>query len=284
MPRALFRSLLVCFGLGALLTGCNLEQRYLQPDGSRVYAAAITETTPAFLAGEEESLFIVESRIDFPIHAPTNEEMAALSTDPIAPFARRPWVERNDFEAELDLTVSNLDDTAMNVTITVNGINEFNEYVPAAAVVDEDLVIDFAQWERTYRLEAGERRSVTVREEELDEIAVDLASVVNMVDGVDCGYQANQIVYFMNQSSLDVRSMRCIPGIVPGLVGVKIGVRVTGGGADPVTMMAVGPRASVEGTVRLRDVGDRVATANDIPWTLPVPVPFTPLVMMEPVP
>jgi hypothetical protein len=287
MARSTHVSLSVVFvglALTSLAAGCNLEQRYLMPDGGRTYAAAILETTPPFIVGEEESLYVVETRVDFPVHAPTDMEMAELGNDVVPPFARRPWVQRDDYAVEVDLVVSNLEPTPQTITVTVNGINEFNEYVPSAAIVDDDLVIDFAQWERTYRLEAGERRIVTVREEELDEIAVDLASVVNMVDGVDCGYQANQIVYFMNQSSLDPRSMACVPAMIPGLVGVKVGVRATGGIPDPVTMVTIAPRAAVEASIRLRDLRNRVASGSEVPWTLPVPTPFTPLIMMEPVP
>lgn len=253
------------------LAGCNLEQRYLQPDGSTLYAAAITAETPAYIESEEDgSLYIIESRIDFPVHPPTDEEMAALSTDVVPPFARRPWVVRDDYGVELDLTVSNLEATPQVVTVTVNGISEFTEYVPAAQVIDDELVIDFAQWERTYLLQPGERRTVTVREEEIDEVAVDLAAVTN---GDACSALANQIVYFMNQAGIDPRSTACIPGIVPGLVGVRMGIRVTANGAAPNIV--------IEGSVRLRDAHDRVAAGNEAPWPLPTPTLFTPPVVVE---
>lgn len=256
---------------GAQLTGCNLEQRYLSPDGSHLYAAAITAETPAYIESEEDgSLYIVESRIDFPVRPPTDEEMAELDVDVVPPFARRPWVVRDDYGVELDLTVSNLEATPQIVTVTVNGISEFTEYVPAAQVIDDELVIDFAQWERTYLLEPGARRTVTVREEELDEVAVDLAAVTN---GDACSALANQIVYFMNQAGIDPRSTACIPGIVPGLVGVRMGIRVTSEGAAP--------NIALEGTVRLRDAHDRVAAGNEQPWPLPTPTLFTPPVVME---
>jgi len=264
--------LLTIAGLaGSQLTGCNLEQRYLTPDGALLYAAAITAETPAVIESEEDgSLYIVESRIDFPVRPPTDVEMAALDVDVVPPFARRPWVVRDDYAVELDLVVSNLETTPQIVTVTVNGISEFTEYLPSAQVIDDELVIDFAQWERTYLLEPGARRTITVREEELDEVAVDLASVTN---GEMCSALANQIVYFRNQAGIDPRSTACIPGIVPGLVGVRMGIRVTSGGT--------GPNIALEGTVRLRDSGDRVAAGNEEPWPLPAPVLFTPPIAVE---
>ena len=261
---------LLALASAAALGGCNLEQRYVMAPGGGLYNAAITETTPAFLEAEEDALFMVETRIDFPIHAPNAMEMSALWTDAVMPFPRRPWVERDDYQIELELVVSNLEDSRVLTTITVNGINEFNEYVPSAQIIDDDLVVDFANWERTYLLAPGERRIVTVREEELDEIAVDLASVVN---GMECGTLANEITYFMNQAGIDPRSTACIPALVPGLVGVKLGLRVQGPlGAPPPTVV-------VEASVRIRDVHDRLAAATETPWDVASespPVPFTP--------
>ena len=282
MPRATSRAaslLIVPFvavlgaGTGAL-GGCNLEQRYITPPGGGLYTAAIPETTPPFLEAEMEALFMVETRIDFPIHGPTAAEMTALYVETL-PFTRRPWVTRDDYQIEIDFVLSNLEDRGVLTTITVNGINEFNEYVPSAQIIDDDLVIDFANWERTYFLGPGERRIVTVREEELDEVAVDLASVVN---GMECMAIANTITYFMNQSSIDPRSMPCIPTVVPGLVGVKVGLRVTGDVGGPP------PTVVVEAAVRMRDVRNRVAAAGETPWNLngEVPVPFTPPVAMMP--
>jgi hypothetical protein len=49
MARSTHVSLSVVFvglALTSLAAGCNLEQRYLMPDGGRTYAAAILETTP----------------------------------------------------------------------------------------------------------------------------------------------------------------------------------------------------------------------------------------------
>jgi hypothetical protein len=267
----------LCLLLVALAaSGCNMEQRYVAPPTGGLYTAAITETTPIFLEAELEALVMVETRVLFPVHGPNEGEMTALLAEPaVMPFPRRPWVERDDYQIEIDFVVSNLEDRRVNATLTVNGINEFNEYVPAAQIIDDDLVIDFANWERTYVLGPGERRSVTVREEELDEVAVDLASVVN---GMECMTISNTITYFMNQSGIDPRSTPCVPMVIPGLVGVKVGLRTQIGlGETP-------PRIVVEASIRIRDVRDRLAGAEEVSWPtdeVSTPVPFTPPVAME---
>jgi hypothetical protein len=270
------RALLFAFALTAFcaLPACNMEQRYVTPPGGGLYTAAITEATPIFLEAEEEALVMVEAPIPFPIHGPNEMEMGALYTDPVMPFTRRPWVERDDYQIEIDVVVSNLSDRRVFATITINGINEFNEYVPAAQIIDDALVVDFANWERTYALDPGERRSVTIREEELDEVAVDLASVVN---GMECMTIANTITYFMNHSTSDPRSIPCVPTLIPGLVGVKLGLRTQ------ISLGETPPPIVAEASVRIRDVHDRLASSDEMPWDLngETPVPFTPPVMME---
>lgn len=275
----LLRTFLFALAAVSALAGCNLEQRYVTPPGGGLFNAAITETTPVFLEAEEDALYMVESPILFPVRAPRPEEMTALLSEaPVLPFPRRPWVERDDYQIEIDFVLSNLEDRRVLTTITVNGINEFNEYVPSAQIIDDDLVVDFANWERTYLLGPGERRTVTVREEELDEVAIDLASVVNMTaDGLDCGTIANTLTYFMNQSGIDDRSIPCVPALIPGLVGVKVGLRVQ------APLGELPPRVVVEASVRMRDLRDRVAAATETPWDTMAespPVPFTPPVPM----
>ena len=267
---------LTVLSIAAAVAGCNMEQRYVTSPTGSLFTAAITETTPVFLEAEEEALVMVETRVLFPVHGPNEDEMTALLAEaPVLPFPRRPWVERDDYQIEIDFVVSNLEDRRVNATLTVNGINEFNEYVPAAQIIDDALVVDFANWERTYLLGPGERRTVTVREEELDEVAIDLASVVN---GMECMAISNTITYFMNQSSFDPRSIPCVPTLVPGLVGVKIGLRTQ------IGLGEMPPRIVVEASIRIRDVRDRLAGAEEVSWPtdeVSTPVPFTPPVAME---
>ena len=257
----------------ALAAGCHMEQRYVTPEGGGVFTMAITETTPPYFMGEEDALYLVEQRIELAIRAPDAAQLAALTgPDPLGrvhPFPSLPWVERGDVEMQVDFQASNLESEPVVISLVLNGINEFNEYVPGVQDDEEALIIDFAQWERTFVLMPGERRQMTVREEELDEVAVDLATVVNGAPN------ANQIVYFMNQSATDVRSQMFIPGVIPGLVGVRVGLRTES------TVDGHGARVALETSVRLRDVGDRVASTSETPWTLPVPVPFTPVPIEE---
>lgn len=239
-------------------SGCTDEQ-FIGEDG--FIAFALTDTTPAFVEGEEESLFLVEERVELPIRVPSDTQMADLVSgagDVTIPFARLPWVERHDYELELDYVLINLDDSSSSVDLVVNGFNEFHEYFPGVIFDDDEIIPEFAQWERFIVLEPLERRFGTIREEEFDEIAVDLATVVNGVTN------PNQTVHPDNHSSTDRRSQDFIPEVIPALTGVRVGLRATG------TSNVV-----IEITVRVRDVSSRIVSPGNA-WELPVPELFLP--------
>jgi hypothetical protein len=177
------------------------------------------------------------------------------------PYANLPFVRRGDIEVQIDYTLSNVSlDTGVTAAIIVNGINEFHEYNPGVTIVNNRVLADFSGWERNIRLEPGERQVGTIREEELDEVAVDLATVVN--DGVT---NANQITYFENQSANDARSQMFIPDMIPALTGIRVGLRTT----EPRPVV-------VELTVRIRDVRHILVQGDDEPWPLPAPALFGP--------
>lgn len=237
---------------------CNhMDRRYLAPEGASVFAVAFTPDTPPFVMGEEESLYLLETPVELPIRQPTAAEEAALGG--------APWVREGDYAVEVTFTVTNLDtESSRFVGVTLNGINPEYEYVPGFTIDQEDVIPNFAQWERTYVLDPGESRTVTVREEEVREITIDLASATSTPE---CQQIANQIVYFANQAGIDPRSTACIPEVVPGLVGLKLGLRALGAEPPPIVL---------EASVEVRDVHDRIAAPDQEPWEPPTPTLFTP--------
>lgn len=244
-----------------LLAACNDERHYV--GDPPVLQIALTQDTPAAFAAEDTEVFVIEQRVELPILRPSDTVLADLQTaaqkfDGL-PFPRMPWIARDDLATSIDFTLYNLDDEPHDVSVVLNGFNEFDEYVPGIRVVDDEVEIDFAQWERLYRLEGKQRLSRTIREEELDEAAVDLATVVNGAPN------SNEVVYFENLSDRDERSRKYIPDVVPGLGGFRIGMRAFGAG-----------NVLLEATVRVRESNDRLAAADEPVFELQ-PEPFTPV-------
>jgi hypothetical protein len=187
------------------------------------------------------------------------------------PFPRLPWARRGDYRVEIDFAIYNLDDAPVDMALVLNGINEFNEYDPGVIIDDDDIIPEFASWERFLELEPYERVTGTIREEELDEVAVDLATVANYGATIDPAVypntpplNPNQVVYFENHSSTDVRSIPYIPAVIPALAGVRMGIR-TLGAANVV----------VEYTVRITDEKNLIVRPRNA-WTFPDPVLLQP--------
>jgi hypothetical protein len=231
----------------ALVAGCQNEATFV--NGGTV-DFAMTDMTPALVETDEAALYIVETRIDLPIRDPGDAAFDArrqgADAYPGLPFDRLPWVGRDDIAIEIDYTVANMDDAPHGiVSVTLNGFNEFDEYLPGFTIDDQDVIVDYAQWERVHDLSALERESFTVREEQLDEVAVDLATVVNGAPN------SNQVVYFTNQSAHDVRSQMYIPAVIPGLIGLRMGIRTE----EPANIV-------VEASVRVRELNPRLVESG----------------------
>jgi hypothetical protein len=188
---------------------------------------------------------VVEERIELDVAAPTDlalEDLrvAADSFEGL-PYPRLPWVERDDLGIQVDFVLDNLDDQEREVAVIVNGFNEFHEYMPGVTVIDDEAVVDYAQWERLYQLEPQQRMARTLREEDFDEVAVDLATVVNGAPN------SNEVVFFENKSSDDPRAEPYIPAVIPGLVGFRLGLRAN-----------AAANLLLEATVRVRDRSERL--------------------------
>lgn len=260
MARVLIPIVLV-----ACLHGCADERRFA---GDQIHQVALTSDTPAAVETEDGAIFIVETRVELPVRPPTDTILSDLRSAADGfevPYNRLPWVMRGDIEVEIDFTLANLDEEEREVAVIVNGFNEFHEYMPGVIVVDDEPTAEFSQWERLYQLERGQRITRTIREEELDEVAVDLATVVNGAEN------PNNVVFFENMSATDERNREFIPDVVPALMGVRLGLRAT----EVANVL-------LEATVRVRDVEDMLAADDEEPYVV-MPEAFGPSsVMAEP--
>jgi hypothetical protein len=236
-----------------LSSACVLEeQRYVVENE----AVALTASTPAAFEDEDgNQFFVVERRFGLPLEVPSQANLDMLAGD-ATPFPRFPWVEREDLELKVDYTLANLDDTTLVAAITLDGENEFFAYAPGQE--------DFHQWER--RIELGPRERVTgsISELEMDEVAIDLATVVNGAPN------SNQVVQFQSQSGRDPRVRPFVPKVVPGLTGLRFGLVANQAG-----------NVVLELSVRAQDHGGRLAERGDESWEPPAPVDFVPVVPEE---
>jgi hypothetical protein len=254
--RARSLARLALTGLVPWLGACVEEQRYVIENE----AVALTAETPAaFVNEDDDEIFIVTRDFTLPVTPPKSGDLDALTRAAEGedlPFPRAPWLDHDDVELQLDYTLANLGDADILASVILDGRNEFNVYTPGPE--------DFHQWERRFALKGKQRVTGSVSELQMDEIAVDLATVVNGAPN------SNQVVQFQSQSGRDARTRPYIPARIPGLVGLTAGI-MTNEAADVV----------LEITVRVQDHGERVPKRGDALWELPEPTPFVPVVEEE---
>ncbi len=239
--------------LSSALLGCLTEQRYHVLDGEVQLTA---DAMPTYMTEDDQAIYRVDAPFSLRITPPSGADLARLTREAAGKttlYPRLPWVALHDLALQLDYAIENDSDRAMNVLVFFNGTNEFQYYAPG----QEDL----NQWERRIALDPHERVSGTVTELELDEIAVDLATVLNGAPN------SNLVVARNSQSSRDPRVAPFLPTVVPGLVGVRAGIETT-----------LAAHVVLELTLRVTDHGDRASPRGDRSWRLPEPAPFTPIV------
>jgi hypothetical protein len=238
------------------LFGCLTEQRYHVLDGE---VELTTDAVPTYFTEDDEPIYRVDAPFELRITAPSEADLARLTRELAGKtmnYPRLPWVALRDLSLQLDYALANDSDRPLTALVFVNGVNEFQYYAPG----QEDL----NQWERRIALAPHERISGTITELELDELAIDLATVVNGAPN------SNLVVDRNSQSSRDPRVAPYAPTVVPGLVGVRAGIETT-----------VAEHVLLELTIRVTDHEDRAQPRGDRSWTLPEPAPFTPIVPEE---
>lgn len=263
--------------LGAVATtacGNAEETRILPPE-----QVAMDASAPAIFDDGETTLFEVKKPVLFPIIAPEGG-MPGTQDGVHEPYGRMPWITTKDVRVQLTWTLSNLESRRHNVWLLVDPRTEFGRYWPGLTLVDADdgeYIPNRSGYEYYYSLEgkgAGEksRRHGTLTYDDMDEVARDFATVMNMIKfppttGIG-GYEleegesplpmyVNHAFHFENRSENDPLVAKWVPGVVAGLTGVDIGLRTSDRGeqpgADPDTPVA--PKIALEVVVEITDLG-----------------------------
>ena len=240
-----------------LASACVLEEQRYAIENE---AVALTEdTAPAFVTEDDEQIFIVTRDFELPITRPSNADLNKLTRQAEGrdlPYARMPWVEAGDIELQLEYTLANQGDEELTAALILNGRNEFHLYTPGPE--------DFNQWERRFALKGKQRVQGVVTEREMEEIAIDLATVANGAP------VSNLVVHFQSQSGRDDRVTPYLPKVVPGLVGLSAGI-----------MTSEAANVVLEISLRAQDHGGRLAERSERRWELPEAEPFVPVVVDE---
>ena len=251
-PQLTFVALLGC---ALLAVGCGDQEQERNLEPSQV--GLTPEVAPIFDDGETQ-LFEVKRGFQFPILQPDGATMGGLNQMATEPYGRMPWITNRDVKVQLTWTLSNLDDAPHVVEVLIDPWNEFGRYYPGMTLTDaEDQTFEqnFSGIDRLYVLEgkgsgAASRRHGTFTFADMNEMAIDFATVQNMIKfpppppngaPVDPDMMVdslptyvNHAFNFINHSYDDVLIAPHIPVVIAGLTGIDFGFRLTeAAGADP---------------------------------------------------
>jgi hypothetical protein len=283
-------SIATLLGCSLFAAGCGSQEqdRNLQP----VRVGMTNEVAPIFNDGETQ-LFEVKRGLAFPIIAPDDASMKALSQQMVDPYGRAPWITVDDVKVQVTWTLSNLDKDGHTVEVLVDPWNEFGRYYPGMQLADpneqkfEPNLSGIDQYFVLDGASAGDssRRHGTFTFDDMKEMAVDFATVQNELktpptslpngfaskdNGMDdpLPVYANHAFNFQNHSWDDPLSAPYIPKVIAGLTGIDFGFRTSDTVACPAADMSTDadgnakkcpPVVALEITIEIVDLGkDRV--------------------------
>jgi hypothetical protein len=249
---------------------------------------AMNQTVAPIYSDDEITIFEVKRALPFPILAPQGGEQGSGAAT--APYPRAPWITLEDVRVQVSWTVSNLDNVPHNVEVLIDPWTEFGRYWPGLTLIDADngeYAPNQSGINYYYPLEAasagdGSRRHGTYTYDDLDELARDFATVMNLIQtppSVSIGggtleegesllpNYVNHAFNFQNHSSRDPLVQAWVPRVAAGLTGIDFGLRSLSPGADGENA----PNIALEIVVEVTDLGnDKVrAEGDDAPLLAP---------------
>jgi hypothetical protein len=245
-PRATAFGVAVACCVCAVGCGSSAQDRNLQPS-----EVGLTLNTPPIFDDGQTKLFEVKRGLQFPILQPDATQSKGLGKD-VEPYGKTPWITNQDVKVQLTWTLSNLDQKDGHaVEILVDPWNEFGRYYPGMQLADAEeqkFEPNLSGIDHYYVLDpasAGEssRRHGTFTFDDMNEMAIDFATVQNMIKfppPLPNGAQAdpdmmvdplptyaNHVFNFLNHSYDDVLVAPYIPAVIAGLTGIDFGFRTT---------------------------------------------------------
>jgi hypothetical protein len=130
-------------------------------------------------------------------------------------------------------TITNLDDQDHDVQLLLDPWNEFVRYKPGIVVSDEMTEPNPSGWDTQFKIKAKERRIGTLTSDDMNELAIDLATAENILKNppkdpnADVAGIINRAFDVQNRSNQnDPIVTPFIPPVIAGLTGFDLGLRM----------------------------------------------------------
>jgi hypothetical protein len=196
--------------------------------------------------------------------APNAEEAATRAEQSQQAGFEIPWLSADDVAVSLLYTITNLSDRPGDAYLRIDGASEFASYDPqalqAAAVAidpDDDELPPSLIAPKPPRLDPGQVQRGVVREDDFSEAALDLDAIGR--------FAAVPASVLINASSANPVGLEMVPAghVRPALFRLQVSFSAT-------------THMRLEYLVRIRDQGDRLASAGDGEFFAPEPPIYMP--------
>jgi hypothetical protein len=251
-----------CLGLAVAACAPDSSNQVTQP-----IDLGMTSQLMAYYSDQNLTLYQVQTPVTLPVRRPTDAEISALGGAPKGtPYPRAPFVLASDESVEVHYTISNLDDQQTTVWMLVDPWNEFVRYSPGVQVVNDEETEPNYGYDLAFVVPGKSRVQGTLTSDDMHEIAIKLASVMNLLaspqaqanpsnnNAFDATTVANNIFNPQNRSnSNDPLYTPWIPPVIAGLTGFDLGLRYRCGEGQ-----CTPPNVAIEITMDVQDLkGDR---------------------------
>lgn len=229
---------------GLAAAGCSGtpgDTQTLQPQQFAISA----KDAPVY-SDQEMTLYERKLSVPLDIRRPNQAERQALyklPKDP--PFPHAPWVTNDDVQLQVTWTISNLDKDGHDVEFLVDPWNEFGRYWPGMNLTnaqENTFEPNLSGIDRVMHVDgtsAGDASRIhgTFTFSDMNELAIDFATVINIIDTLPPPDPANMDAYdspatlvnhafsWANRSYQDPLVSGYQPSTVPALTGFDIGLR-----------------------------------------------------------
>jgi len=142
----------------------------------------MTSTMAAYYSDEELTIYEAQKPVPFPVKAPSASELASLGPTPAGtPYPHAPYLTAADESIEVHYTITNADSSDHTVWLLIDPWNEFVRWNPGVSVVsDEETTPNFG-YDLPFLVPATSRIEGTITTDDMQEIAIKLASVENLL-------------------------------------------------------------------------------------------------------
>jgi len=268
------------------VAGCNgSTTRHLDPQD----LALTSSMAPAYDDGELQ-LFESYVGVNLPISQPTQSDLSSLK-GAIGPFDHHPWVTTSDVKCQVTWTLANMDADTHSVELLIDPWNEFGRYVPGVEQTGDQAQPNLSGYDELYEvpgLKSGQSSRIehTVSFDDMDEVATDFATVINIFAKVmptpATATQAaddprialvNHAFNLQNHHGSDPLTDGYTPPVIPALVGFNLGIRTSDSSAGTCPgSQPCAPNLVLEYSVELvDDRGNRVVEEGSHAATLQAP-------------